>query len=36
MLIDMMLPKSFLNLEEQYVGMARQVIREFLKVNFGY
>jgi uncharacterized protein (TIGR02646 family) len=27
--------KRFLNPEEQYVGMARQVIGEFLKVNFG-
>jgi uncharacterized protein (TIGR02646 family) len=27
--------KKFLNPAEQYVGMARQVIGEFLKVNFG-
>lgn len=27
--------KKFLNPEEQYVGMARQVVGEFLKVNFG-
>jgi uncharacterized protein (TIGR02646 family) len=27
--------KKFLNPEEQYLGMARQVVGEFLKVNFG-
>lgn len=27
--------KQFLNLEEQYVGMARQVIGQFLNLNFG-
>ncbi|MGN6292446.1 MAG: retron system putative HNH endonuclease [Chitinophagaceae bacterium] len=27
--------KKFLNPEEQYVGMARQVVGEFLKINFG-
>lgn len=27
--------KKFLNLEEQYVGMARQVIGQFLNLNFG-
>jgi uncharacterized protein (TIGR02646 family) len=27
--------RKFLNPEEQYVGMARQIVGEFLKVNFG-
>lgn len=27
--------KKFLNPEEEYVGMAKQIVGEFLKVNFG-
>ena len=27
--------KKFLNPKEEYVGMARQVVGEFLRVNFG-